>query len=459
MGPSKQAMKSSLPFLTVVSALTVIPAVASAQDQPWLKDRRFAEGAGFRVGDFELHPGASAEFGYDSNFFRRADNEDPIGALRLRVTPSFSVSTLGQQRREGVNTPSPDVEFRGGISATYNEFFGITGGTGGKSLMNGQRNVGGLLDLNLNILPGRPWSGVLTAGFARAITASDQGITSESFNRDVPSGSAELVWTPGAGLFSWRLGYAFTGTIFEAASYSKLTNLVNTVTTRGSWRFLPRTALVYDARFGFIIYPNPRADVKTGSHPMRAQLGVNGLITPSFGITVMAGWGASFYTPNTATDPKEDFDSVIGQLEVKWYITPNVSTGSSSAPTTSSALAVGFTRDFYDSFIGTYFERDRGYLNFSYFFGGKALLVLDAGAGPVIYPKFNIGTQQFQSFTNVRIDASAFAEYRFKDFLGANITLRYNQNVGNTTITVPGGGADYLAYKQFEAYLGFRWFM
>src|SRR5690242_20059727 len=100
MGPSKQAMKSSLPILAVVSALTVIPAVASAQDQPWLKDRRYAEGVGFRVGDFELHPGAAAEFGYDSNFFRRADNEDPIGALRLRITPSFSVSTLSQQRKE-----------------------------------------------------------------------------------------------------------------------------------------------------------------------------------------------------------------------------------------------------------------------------------------------------------------------------------------------------------------------
>ena len=51
----------------------------------------------------ELADKRAAEFGFDSNYFQRADSpdEDPIGALRLRITPSFSLSTLGPQRREG----------------------------------------------------------------------------------------------------------------------------------------------------------------------------------------------------------------------------------------------------------------------------------------------------------------------------------------------------------------------
>src|SRR3979409_1101693 len=121
-------MKLSVSLITAVGALTLLPALASAQDQPWLKDRKYTEGIGYRVGDLELHPGLAAEFGYDSNFFHRASTEDPIGALRLRIPPPFAVSPLSPQRRE--LTPGaapPDFAFRGGISATYNEFFPVSG--------------------------------------------------------------------------------------------------------------------------------------------------------------------------------------------------------------------------------------------------------------------------------------------------------------------------------------------
>ena len=86
-----------------VSASTLVSATAFGQDQPWLADRRYTEGPGYRVGDYELHPGVSTEFGFDSNFYLRASSGDatgePVGALRLRVTPSFSFSTLGPQRK------------------------------------------------------------------------------------------------------------------------------------------------------------------------------------------------------------------------------------------------------------------------------------------------------------------------------------------------------------------------
>src|SRR5262245_32760751 len=62
---------------------------AFAQDQLWLKDRRYTEGPGVRVGDFEVHPGIAAEFGYDSNYFRGSDDVATASALRLRITPSI----------------------------------------------------------------------------------------------------------------------------------------------------------------------------------------------------------------------------------------------------------------------------------------------------------------------------------------------------------------------------------
>ena len=47
-------MKPSVFLTTALFGLLAVPTVASAQDQPWLKDRRYTEGPGYRVGDFEL---------------------------------------------------------------------------------------------------------------------------------------------------------------------------------------------------------------------------------------------------------------------------------------------------------------------------------------------------------------------------------------------------------------------
>src|SRR5262245_7397780 len=94
-----EQMKFTGYFIAAAFCIAMAPAVAAAQDQPWLADRRYTEGIGFRVGDFELHPGAAAEFGYDSNFLHRADPDDPVGSLHLKITPSFSLSTLSPQRR------------------------------------------------------------------------------------------------------------------------------------------------------------------------------------------------------------------------------------------------------------------------------------------------------------------------------------------------------------------------
>jgi hypothetical protein len=436
--------------------VTALPAVAAAQDQVWLQDRRYGEGIGIRSGDFELHPGAALEFGYDSNYYHRygGSAEPTVGSLRLRLTPSFSFSTLTQRRRGGgPEAAQPEFEFRGGMSLTYHEFFPLYGDPGGVENMKSERNVSGLLDLTLNILPGRPWSGTIYGDIGRSITPTNQGFTAESFNRINARAGAEIVWQPGGGLLDWRLGYRFTGTIFESSQYSPLTNIENMLQTRGRWRFLPQTALVYDAKFSFLTYTVG----DKAAHPLRTQIGFNGLITPSFSVLALIGWGSTFYT---SPSDQHNFDSVIGQVEVKWHLSPAPTNDPGTAAGGVSAVTLGFIRDFQDSYIGTYFERDRGYINAAYLFGGRFLVVADAGVGPIIYP----ATEDFggvPGWTDVRVDASLFGEYRIKDYFGINATLRYGGNLSSQAITAPGPDPipDYLGYNQFEAYLGGRWFM
>jgi hypothetical protein len=459
--PVLHPMNQRLLTLTLSAAFVLAAGQANAQEQTWLKDRRYREGIGIRAGDFELHPGLGAEFGYDSNYFRRADNpdEDPIGSLRLRITPHFSLSTLGPQRTQGA--PPPPLAFRAGIAVTYNEFFPVSGSDAGQDVMKDQRNVGGTLDARLDILPQREVFGSIFGELGRSITPSNEGDTAVSFNRLNVKTGGEIGWAPGGGLLDWRLGYSFGGTIFESDQFTQLTNIQHEARTRGRWRFLPRSALMYDARFGFISYPDGTG--KSASHPLRTQLGYNGLVTNNFAVTALAGWGASFYDPppGVAADQVEDFDSVIGLAEVKWYLTPNPSSDPQAVGLSLSSLAVGFQRDFFDSYIGTFYERDRGYANFSYFFGGSFLVALEGGVAAVVYPF--VANAVPTSWTDIRIDSSLLGEYRFADSFAINSTIRYNTNISDTVLQVPApGGAvagDSLQWQAFEAYLGARWFM
>jgi hypothetical protein len=434
-------MKTLLSLGALVAGIAV-PSVAWAQSPAWLADRNATEGKGIEVGDFVMHPGIGAEFGYDSNYFFRGDDEDPIGTLRLRLTPNFSIGT---RKVEGAAPPA--VAFRAAINATYDEFFPVSGSQAGKDAMADNRNVGGRADVNVDFFPGRVVFGSLHAGLSRNIQPSNSGVQAESFNRLVPDGGAEIGFAPGGGTFDWRFGYNFTGTFFENGDFSNLNNLNHEILTRGRWRFLPRSAMTFDGRFGFINYPG--GTDKTGSHPMRARLGYNGLITNSFAVSVFGGWGASFYTPK----PQEDFDSFIGQAEVKWLITPSPSNDPAAASLSLSSLAVGFNRDFQDSYIGTYEESDRGYVKFSYMFAGRFLLVVDGGVAAIRFP--DIPSLGLTSFTAIRIDPSIFGEYRFTDYFGLNATVRYTTNITDTVIT-SGVATEALQWQDFQAYLGAR---
>jgi hypothetical protein len=426
---------------------------ASAQDQVWLKDRRYTEGVGIKAGDLELHPGVAGEFGYDSNYFLRADKETPIDAYRLRITPSFGVSTTTPQRTEGEGAGAPPkVTFNARVAASYSH--PIATKSQYSDLFSKQRAVGVLSGLNLAILPGRPWGGDVYGDFQRMIQPSNN--PDDNYNRFTARAGAGVLWAPGGGMFDWRLGYQYSLTYFEDASFRNLGNYEHQVNTRGRWRFLPKTAFLYDASIGFLRYSNANA-AQLESSPVRTRIGLNGLVTPSLSLLAMVGWGSSFYK---GAANAQQFDSVIGQAEIKWFFSP------SSDAASLAGLALGYTRDFSNSYLGDYFGVDRGYASLSYLFGGRFLLVAGGGLAAHRYPTvfYNARTQTHAPFTSLYADASLFGEYRVTDSFGINTTLRYTSNITDVAVqSAPGpGGAvslDYLQWTRYEAYLGVRWFM
>jgi hypothetical protein len=449
-------------FLAAALVVTTTTLSASAQ-QPWIQDRKYGEGIGIRSGDLELHPGVAGELGYDSNYFQRAPREEggPIPVWRLRVTPHLTLKTLGPQRREtGGEQALPTVNFNAGVYLSANAIFSADSDHPDSDQVSDHNHLAAGAAFGLDILPGRPWGVDLYGDFVRTTEPSNFILEDTRFDRDTLRLGFGINWRPGGGLFDWRLGYEGSYHFFEKASFETLNNVQHTVMTRGRWRFLPRTALLYDGRMTFVRYSDTAS--QNDGEVVNSRIGFNGLITHHFSLLAMAGWAASFY--DTTNVPARNFDGPTAQVELKWFILPQPQLQPGEATVGLSSIAVGYTRDYGNSYLGDYYRRDRGYVNFSYFAGGVVLIAV--GGGYAVYSHsesfFPGGAQRHGEFRENRADAMAFAEYRLSDSVGVNTTLRYNASLNNNSIrTNPDNPAerDALQFTRWEAWLGVRWFM
>jgi hypothetical protein len=444
-----------------------------------LRDRRYQEGIGIRAGDFELHPGLAGEVGYDSNWFLRSNktganvaNGEPnapiVQAGLFRITPSLTLSTLGAQRKEGDTgaAEQPKLALRAGIAATYREFIG-------PQEVRDQRNLSGNANVRLDILPNRPWGFAIYGTYDRTIQPNTALNTPDlSFNRDTVQGGAEIIAIPGGGTLDWRVGYALQAVLFEDTNGKAFDNLTHDVYTKGRWKFRPRTALLYDGALRYVNYTHGERSTTTtlnDSTPVRTRIGLNGLVTSRLALLGMVGWGSSFYRPGAAPFVKQ-YDSVIGQAEAKFFLTANPTAPEENAAVSLSisSIALGYTRDFQNSYLGNYYASDRGYAKLSYMFAGRALLSLEGGVGAITYPEvfFNTGAPAHDGFTDIRADGTFFGEYRFTNTFGVNTTFRYTANFSDTQLPLTPGTAGAIAgqvydmnWRRFEAFLGARWFL
>jgi hypothetical protein len=452
--------------VAATSAFLSLSSIAAAQ-QPWLQDRAYGEGIGIRTGDLELHPSIAAELGYDSNYFQRAGagpaSESPVvDAYRLRITPSISISPLRARLRGSQATvPKQDFLFQANAFVSYNELFG-------DEEVEDQQHLDAGAGLRVDIAPQRQFGADIYGDFLRQGEPSNLPDTNAAFDRGTLRGGAGLTWRPGGGLFDWRVGYEAAYNYFEDEPYEGLDNIQHTVNTRGRWRFLPRSALLYDASYTMIRYLTDGGPQPDGDY-VEARLGFSGLVTARLALLGMLGWSSSFYEEAGTVTPAQDYDGYVAQAEVKYFLQTAVE--SDSAVVGLSSIAAGFVRDFSNSYLGAFYVRDRGYMNLTYFLGGVFVASLEGGFARYSYPAIS---ETQGSFEQSRVDARLFGEYRFSDIVGVNTTIMYDQAMGGDDIVVADGNAgpdgiagngddvpatrDNLEYKRFQAYLGMRVF-
>lgn len=457
---------------------------SNASAQGWLADRRYAEGAGIRAGDLELHPGIGGEVGYDSNWFQRSSESGPNivngapntpvrDALVFRITPQFYISTLTRQRVGNLQDGAQDgsqasqaaprrfVTFRGGASATARFFIGKE--------MEDQHNVGINADARFDFNQGQQIGAAVHGSYNRIVQPQVQGNPDLAFNHDDIRGGADLIFLPGGGTLDVRAGYQLTASFYEQSNGVPYSSLTHEINLRDRWKFRPRTALFSEATLGFINYPHANDAVFNldDATPLRTRAGITGLLTNWFGLLAAAGYGATFFKQSR----EQQFDSFTGQVDGTFYLGGNPTNDlPGDATALLSNVTVGVARDFQRSLLGNFYTSNRVYAKVMYWFGGRFVFDIHATGEQLNYPTvfYNAGAiAPTPEFTNYRLVGGLFGEYRFTSALGLNATVDYTQVFSDTQLpagstTGPGAAPSNqvfdLNYKRLQAFLGLRYF-
>lgn len=427
-------MRTLAPSLVFFFSLTLC-GVTSAQ--VWLEDRDTRDGRGIKLGEsLVFHPGAMVEGGYDTNPDREA--EDFSGAGRLRITSYLDLTTRNSARSEE-NRGSrelPKIDFRIGIAGYYDFFFSD------RPSIDDQDDFGIDGHFNLVVFPERKFTFLLDGIYQRVVQPYDTILRFHARHAVRPG--AGFQFRPGGGTLMLGMKYTPDIALYEdnqlAARYNKVTHDVRLDL---AWHVLPKTAFRSTVRFSPTTYLGS-SDFNNDSFPVRALVGLRGLLTPKFGLSFFLGYGASFYRMG------DDFEGLIANGELMFFVTP------------FAKIRVGGERDFVDSIYSNFYVRSGGYIGYDQMFGKILLLCLDLDAFHRKYAYFageypeGLGVPQTTTYrVDVWIGVTLMLEFRITQWLSALATAVYQANASDFEFDTPEG-TDPAKFHRFEAMGGLR---
>ena len=428
--------------LALVIVLSV-PAAVSAQG--FSEERAGREGPGFKAGRMVLHPGFSAEGGYDSNIFLQSEN--PEDAFILRLTGYLDVATEPpvRQRQGEMNKPEPQkIEFRGGIGASYYHYFTDRIAP----------NIGADAHVDFSYNPSPVFTLHVLDRFVRTVRPftnanTPQGETT-SYGRNRNTATLDLVGRSKSRVLEGRLGYTNSLEFFDSDAFNYGNSITHRVPASLNWAFFPASALVFTAAYANQQFDQERvADSPTllsDNNRVRSSIGYNGALTERLAVSAFIGYAAGFY------QLASDFDGVIARVDASWRPRPTIT------------VIGGYDLDIRPALIGNFTRMHRLFLDTSFTLSGALLLGIRSWvsfdkSGLALTPEGTLIDPNNPFRQDIRVYAGFFAEYRFKAWLALFGEVGYLADftdfeyVGTEPLLNPRAG-----YQRFDAWIGLRVF-
>jgi len=327
---------------------------------PSLRDER-----GIEAGAFHLWPEVFVETRYDTNLFRRSDEEIDYNKKLLGGRYGFSPEGLAYtgrldadgQKDTYVDTkpaalilramPSFECNNPGGRLVQFH-FAGMGDFRGyfakeQSAIVKAQGKVGGNVRTRVLLFPKGMFQFFVEDRFDRSLQSRND-VSRETFTRMLNEAGAGVIIRPAQAL-SLELRYGLSRDVFvEFDVADKLEHQAGLV---GRWKFFPRTEAFVDASVGFLSYDVPRMlgtpQVQIGnfsSTPVRARAGLNGYITRRIFVLLAGGYGNSMHSGGAS------YQGFLAKALVGYEI-PNL-----------LVVQGGYERSFEDSLFANFFARD-----------------------------------------------------------------------------------------------------
>jgi hypothetical protein len=366
-----------------------------------------------------LHVGAGAEAGYDSNVFY-GSSSIPGAVISSPILRFSGFGELTNATRTGA-APALAYDIRAGL--TYRRY--LSDNADVQRFSNAFMPTAGL---SLGTSSGS-WSFQLADTFLRTEDPPYQGAVAGSnpITRNNNLASVQAAWSPGGGRITGTLRYTNSLDIFaQDSEFSYANSITHTFMLDVSWRWLPKTAVFLQANQGYVAYLSENTQGKVSSYPLRAILGLRGLITPKVSAVLSLGYANAFYVSGPSTG------GFLGStyVDLQGIITP----------TLLSRFTVGYHQDFQNSVISNFYYQYSVYASWVQQLGGRLAIDISARYGHLDYEGLLFDKNGHR--LDDTITAGATVDYFIRNWIYAGVGYSLVANFSDYHLPMADGTPD-----------------
>ena len=376
---------------------------------------------GIQVSDgLLLHSGIGVEAGYDTNVFYAPPGPPigpPIGSTIVRVMPYLELTNA---TRTGPVSREVTFDARAGLQYRY---YGSDNPEVVRYRNAWMPNAG----LSLGFGGGQQFGFGVADVFARTEDAPYQTqllTVNNPLTHSNNQASIEARWSPGGGRLTSVLRFTNMVDVYDAP-YTYANDMVNTLMLDVAWKWLPKTAIFFNAQQGYIDYFNNSTTMdpvtgttvpaKVSSYPLSVTAGLRGLLTSKTSALFALGYTNGFYSGGHTTGGF--LGSSYAKLEVAVQLTQ------------LSRAVVGVQHSFANAVISSFSYNEMAYASYVQQIAGRLALDLSGRYQYIAYQgTFVDSAEAGRVDNNFMVGASLDYFLRNWAYVGVGYSLQDNNS-------------------------------